>query len=118
MIRILIFRLAITDEWENKREVRFLTMKRMRAKRKGQAVIEFTFAMIIFFLMVYGLIKIFQWTGKDLYHRQRAHEFMMYYDGDAGSWFSSSEWWINSPARQINPFFYAPEPFDSIWDGD
>jgi hypothetical protein len=34
-------------------------------KTRGQATIEFTFAMVIIALMIFGLIKIFRWTGMD-----------------------------------------------------
>lgn len=34
-------------------------------KTRGQATIEFAFAMVVVALLIYGLIKIFHWTGMD-----------------------------------------------------
>lgn len=35
------------------------------SSKQGQATIEFTFAMVIVALMIFGLIQIFRWTGMD-----------------------------------------------------
>lgn len=40
----------------------------------GQVMLEFTFCMIILFLMMYGIIMVFRWVGMDLGQRQKAHE--------------------------------------------
>jgi hypothetical protein len=34
-------------------------------KQAGQATIEFTFAMVIVALLIFGLMSIFRWTGMD-----------------------------------------------------
>jgi|GEM_PF-5029417 len=33
--------------------------------KKAQSTIEFTFAMVVTALLIYGLIKVFQWVGMD-----------------------------------------------------
>ena len=37
----------------------------MRKKCLAQSTIEFTFAMVTVAVLIYGLIKVFQWTGMD-----------------------------------------------------
>ena len=37
----------------------------MTRNRHGQATLEFTFAMVVVALLVFALIKIFQWAGMD-----------------------------------------------------
>lgn len=40
-------------------------MNSHKITRAGQATIEFTFAMVIIALLIYGLLRIFQWSGMD-----------------------------------------------------
>ncbi len=40
-------------------------------KKIGQATIEFTFAMVMIALLIFGLIKIFHWAGMD--YAQKAY---------------------------------------------
>ena len=41
---------------------------------KAQVFIEFTFCMIIIFLIIYGLTQILIWTGVDIAERRRANK--------------------------------------------
>ena len=44
---------------------------------RAQSTIEFTFAMIIVLLLVFGLIRIFRWAGMDLAERRWAYDKAM-----------------------------------------
>ena len=81
--------------------------------RTGQVVLEFTFAMIIVMLMIYGAMKVFQWTGEDLARRRIAHDerltntqIIRDYDD-----------FPDGPAANIDPYFYDPAGFNAIWKG-
>jgi len=70
---------------------------------KGQVILEFTFCMIVILIMIYGVIKVFHWTGKDIVKRRIAHDAALIGGG--------------SPRDQIKPYFSAPSKMDAIWDG-
>ncbi len=83
----------------------------MKKTNKSQAIIEFTFCMIIVFLMIYAVIKIFRWTGLNLAERRRNHEAVLTQGinrGSAGT---------DGPLKQIDPYFSRPTKMDTIWDG-
>ena len=48
-------------------------------KTKAQSTIEFTFAMVIVALLIYGLIKTFRWVGMDFaqsaYRQEQSNVF-------------------------------------------
>ncbi|MCA9408363.1 MAG: hypothetical protein H6755_01520 [Candidatus Omnitrophica bacterium] len=69
--------------------------------QKGQAIIEFLFAMIIIMLMIYAMGKIFHWTGADLAARRVKHEEVLM----SGS----------NPQQQIVTYFDAPLEMNAIW---
>ena len=84
-------------------------------QKKGQVIIEFTFCMIIVMLMMYGLVKIFRWTGVDMVERRMSHDVTLkvgitkdYLNTDIGS----------GPMRQIDDYFYKPTKMDAVWDGN
>ena len=81
-----------------------LTINHKPFTRKGQVILEFTFCMIVILIMIYGVIKVFHWAGKDVVERQRAHDAVLL-DSDL------------SPREQIDPRFYAPVKMNAIWDG-
>ncbi len=74
-----------------------------QTKNKAQTTIEFTFCMIIIFLMIYGMMKVFQWSGVDLAERRIAHETVL--TGGGG------------PRAQIDPHFSVPQKMNAIWTG-
>jgi hypothetical protein len=47
------------------------------AKNKGQSTLEFTFSMMVVFILLFGLGTIFIWSGKELSERPRQHEEAM-----------------------------------------
>ena len=82
-----------------------LTINHKPFTRKGQVILEFTFCMIVILIMLYGVIKVFHWTGSDLVERQRAHTKTLL---------------VNTldPREQIDPYFYAPIKMNAVWDGN
>jgi len=87
---------------KSKRNAPF-TIYHLPLTHKGQVILEFTFCMIVILIMIYGVIKVFHWTGIDIVERQRAHETILLEDV--------------SSRDQITPFFYAPVRLNAIWDG-
>ncbi len=82
--------------------------------KKGQVMVEFTFCMIILFLMMYGLVMVFRWAGLDLSQREAAHDALLTSPiveayGAAPS---------TGPLRQIDPYFYQPAKMNGVWAGD
>lgn len=69
----------------------------------GQVILEFTFCMIVVLIMIFGVTKVFHWTGRDLVERRMAHDSLLTSGG--------------SPDQQIDPFFYSPVKMNAIWDG-
>ncbi len=43
-------------------------------RRKAQSFVEFSWAMIMVFLLMLGTVKAFLWAGRDLVYRRQAHE--------------------------------------------
>ncbi len=67
---------------------------------RGQATIEFTFAMIITLILVYALFMVFRWAGLDLAERRVSHERLL-----------SDE--SLRPEQQLNPDFHKPRKMDA-----
>ncbi len=95
---------------------------------KAQVMLEFTFCMIILFLMMYGIIMVFRWVGLDLGQRQHAHEAVLTAPID-----SRYGQCVNfvlpggcveqraveaGPLSQIDPYFYTPEKMNAVWTGN
>ena len=70
---------------------------------KGQVILEFTFCMIVILLMIYGVAKVFIWSGGDLVARRIAHDQVL-----TGA---------PTPIEEIDPYFYSPVGFNAIWLG-
>ena len=81
-----------------------LTINHLRLTSKAQVILEFTFCMIIILLMIYGVVKVFQWAGRDVAERQIAHENSLIRN-------------VSDPRDQIGPVFYMPRRMNAIWDG-
>ena len=96
-----------------------LTSGGLLLTRKGQVILEFTFCMIVILIMMYGVIKVFHWTGRDIVARQRAHETTLFANV--------------SPRKQIDPYgspplvggridpdpyFYIPVKMNAVWGGN
>jgi len=50
-------------------------------RQKGQATIEFTFAMVVVALLIFGLIKTYQWIGMD--YAEHAFDREYFKDGSS-----------------------------------
>jgi len=75
-----------------------------RRQSSGQVILEFTFCMIVVLLMIFGVAKVFFWTGKDLADRRKAHDDVLYGGG--------------GPQTQIAPSFYTSSKMNAIWRGN
>jgi hypothetical protein len=93
--------------------------------------------MIIVFFMIYGLAKVFVWTGRDLAERTNAHDALLTTAitrdyGTCAEWLVSAsiDSWILSadlgvgceyvdvsdgPIRQVEPYFYTPVKMGAVW---
>lgn len=71
-------------------------------KTLGQSSIEFTFALVVIFLLAYGLIRIFRWVGMDLAERRWEHEQVLTNQS-------------LSPQEQVKPDFYRPKRINSVF---
>ena len=69
---------------------------------KAQSTIEFTFVLIVIFLMAFGLIRVFRWAGMDLAERRWAHDHTL-----ANEQLTTEE--------QLNPDFYRPKRMNSVY---
>ena len=103
----------------------------MKQKNKSQAIIEFTFCMIVVFLMFYAVIKIFRWSGVNLAERRKDHEAVLtspivrtaaqctIWNGDpycvTGCCLDASG--RTGPLKQIDPYFSQPTKMNAIWGG-
>ena len=87
-----------------------LTSGGLLLTRKGQVILEFTFCMIVILIMMYGVIKVVHWTGRDIVERQRAHDATLFADV--------------TPRMQLDPYgtdegkFYTPGKMNAIWGGN
>lgn len=52
------------------------------ASTQAQAILEFTFAMMVAVLLLMGMIQVIAWTGKDLAQRRLSHEQTLVNDVD------------------------------------
>ncbi len=97
--------------------------------KKGQVILEFTFTMIVIMIMIYAMVKIFQWTGTDLAERRIDHDASLA-NGIQEDWgacigpsfFGSclSNQFIpfsDGPIKQIDPYFHKPLEMNAVWSG-
>ncbi|HQP10320.1 MAG TPA: hypothetical protein PKV41_02915 [Candidatus Omnitrophota bacterium] len=97
--------------------------------RRGQVLIEFTFCMIVVFLMIYGLAKVFVWTGRDFAERANAHDKLLVSPIDEDYGCKEWEWQPGpggtpvavclsrtlGPLEQIDPYYYTPISMNAIF---
>ena len=95
-------------------------------------MLEFTFCMIILFLMMYGIIMVFRWVGLDLGQRQQAHQAVLEQDidnkyGQCAAWDYTDPFnpicadfrnVTRGPLTQIDPYFYTPTSMNAVWAGN
>lgn len=94
-------------------------MNRLRRKKgegyQGQTMIEFTFCMIIVFLMVFSLTKIFEWSGRELVARRLGHDTRLTYT-DASLTRSYTSAADSEQIAQISPFFSSGVDMNAVWN--
>ena len=88
-----------------------IRINKKQNKNIGQVMIEFTFCMIIVFLMIFSLTKIFEWSGREFTNRRQQHDTVLrstatrdYVDP------SDSE-----QIQQISPYFSGGADMNAIW---
>ncbi len=87
--------------------------KTSEERRLGQVIIEFTFSMIIVFLMIYSITKIFEWSGKEIVNRRIAHDTILTGQTLSRSYTNVSD---SQQIAQISPFFSSGTAMNAIWD--
>ena len=80
---------------------------------KGQVILEFTFCMIIVLLMIFGITKVFTWSGREYAGRSAAHDSTLYQTIDRD--YDSMG---DGPLKQIDPYFYTAVKMNAIWKGN
>ena len=108
---------------------------RRSSANKGQVMLEFTFCMIVIMIMIFGITKVFFWTGNDLATRRISHDdrllLISHRDHDAALFdrlyvlialnvppipgiprFSEA-----LSLMQIDPLYHIPVKMNAIWDG-
>jgi hypothetical protein len=73
---------------------------------------ELAFSMTVILLMIFGIMKVFKWTGADLAARRKAHDDVLVTPIER-----SYENIGDGPLRQIDPYFQTPISMNAIWDG-
>lgn len=99
-------------------------MKEKKTKH-AQVMIEFTFCMIVLLIMMYSLVKVFQWTGTDLARRRQAHDSFLTQDtgeavhghdkGDSTTFYYPRSTSTEGPFVQLEPNFYQPTTMNAVW---
>lgn len=72
----------------------------------GQSLVEFTFAMIVVAFLIYGMIRIFWWAGRDLAMRSWTHDNTL-------MTLPAS----HNPADQLRADFYRVQPMGAVYNG-
>ena len=122
---------------------KFEKNKILKRIRNAQVSIEFMFCMIIVFLLIYGVLMIFRWTGLDLLERRRAHDSLLYKPivqdwgtclvcdvGNPPGCSCSCFFFLcipcgclqwsdvgDGPIKQIDPYFYKPIKMNAVFNG-
>ncbi len=80
----------------------------------GQVLIEFTFSMIIVFLMIYAFTKIFDWSGREITNRRIMHDNVLK-STSAGTQRGYNTVNDSEQIQQISPFFSSGTPMNAVW---
>ena len=118
---------ALVERKREKPKHRLFTINHLLFTDKGQVILEFTFCMIIILLMIFGITKVFIWSGREYAERSIAHDRTLYLpiDRNYGSCIAYTPWGAclaygpvgNGPLKQIDPYFYTPIKMNAIWKG-
>ena len=88
------------------------SLKARTEDKTAQAIIEFTFSMVIVLLLIYASVQIFRWSGVSLAERRIAHENLLITPIDPNF---NQETIGTGPLRQIDPYFYKPKKIRAVW---
>ena len=72
-------------------------------RTRAQSTLEFTFAMIVLVFLIYGMVRVFFWVGKDLANRRIVQDNSLTNGYD--------------PSVQLNPNFYRGQSMGAIYNG-
>ena len=79
----------------------------LRDHIKAQSTIEFTFAVIVIMFLIFGMIRVFRWTGMDLANRRYAHDAVLTGSGPT----------VTDPSMQLNADFDRVLPLSAVYRG-
>lgn len=85
--------------------------------KKGQTSIEFAFAMIVTLLMAYALVRLLNWSGRDLAERRILEEQTLFTTNGVQD-YTVSNLGNSRQLKQINPVTLPTSQFDGVWDGN
>jgi hypothetical protein len=74
---------------------------------KAQSTIEFTFGVIVIMFLIYGMVRVFRWTGMDLAQRRWAQDNSITTTSLVGG----------DPASQLNVTSDYVQPMDAVYHG-
>jgi len=85
-------------------------------KEGAQAILEFTFAMIILMLLIFAIVRVLEWTGHTLVGRRIAHENVLILPA-VESYVYLPQCGITElrPIDQIDPYFYKQPKMKPVW---
>jgi len=75
---------------------------------KAQSAIEFTFAMIAIMFLIYGMVRVFRWTGLDLAQRRYSQDSSITTTNLVGG----------DPASQLNSDMDSVMPIAAVYRGN
>ena len=85
---------------------------RILMKRKGQAILEYTFCLVIILLLFYGCVMVFRWAGVNLADRRILH--------DQGLQAGIDENWRkfeDGPLKQLAPGSFNMSSMNLVFNG-
>ena len=82
------------------------------AGKKAQSTLEFTFSMVVFLLLMYGMMMAFRWVGVDLGERRIAHEGALLSPVNEG-WSRGAG---DSSVSQLDPNFYSMKKMGLVFN--
>ena len=94
----------------------------LRENIKAQATIEFTFGMIVIMFLIYGMIRVFSWTGMELAQRRMAQdESLINYTRPMVGLYGIDSSLVGKPDTnanwQLSPDFYRVQSMGAIYPG-
>ena len=85
-------------------------------KKYGQAMLEFTFAMIMIMLMMYSMMMIFRWVGLSLAERRIDHDTHLTKGVNLGASLDPDLVYTDGPVIQLDSYFHKPIKMNAVSD--